>query len=135
MESMACGWIQEMPGRGTGQSKVLIWLVMLEKIIADFSRAIDLLSGGITWIILGAVGGVAVEWETARAYHREMRVSDILASWVIGICFGAMTWVCAANSSEGIRMVYTVSSAMFGHGCGPLIKRNIKGIIENLGKK
>ena len=41
---------------------------MLEKIIADFSRAIDLLSGGITWIILGAVGGVAVEWETARAY-------------------------------------------------------------------
>ncbi len=108
---------------------------MLEKIIADFSRAIGLLSGGITWIILGAVGGVAVEWETARAYHREMRVSDILASWVIGICFGAMTWVCAANSSEGIRMVYTVSSAMFGHGCGPLIKRNIKGIIENLGKK
>ena len=108
---------------------------MLEKIIADFSRAIDLLSGGITWIILGAVGGVAVEWETARAYHREMRVSDILASWVIGICFGAMTWVCAANLSEGIRMVYTVSSAMFGHGCGPLIKRNIKGIMENIGKK
>lgn len=102
---------------------------MLEKIIADFSRAIDLLSGGITWIILGAVGGVAVEWQTARTHHREMRVSDILASWIIGICLGAMTWVCTQS------MVYTLSSAMFGHGCGPLVKENIKVILGNLGKK
>lgn len=103
---------------------------MIEKILADVSRAIDLLSGGITWIVLCSFGGASVEYLNARAYGRDMRTGDLIAAYIVAICFGAMAWVSSSSltDSESYRVTFTMASCLFGRECGPLCKEHLMGM-------